>query len=69
MIKVNGKQTRHLLSRCLWLGGSIGGTTTGVLKDVALGFAICAERTEAGLPVEVERTEGAWSIYPTTFEL
>ena len=55
----NGKQTHHLLSRSLLLGGSIGGTATGVLIEVLLGFTTCAERTDAGLPVEVERTEGA----------
>lgn len=56
---MKGKLTRHLLSRSLLLGGSIGGTATGVLKEVLLGFTTCAERTDAGLPVEVERTEGA----------
>lgn len=40
----------------------MGGPATGVLKEFLLGGTTCAERTDAGLPAEVERTEGVWSI-------
>lgn len=37
----------------------MGGRETAVLKEFLLGGTTCAERTDAGLPTEVERTEGA----------
>ena len=41
----------------LLTGGSIGGMGIGLLIDDTLGGTTVVERTEAGLPVDVERTE------------
>jgi hypothetical protein len=53
--KADNKHTHIYLF--LLAGGSIGGMGIGLLSDDTLGGTTVVERTEAGLPVDVERTE------------